>query len=244
MLEIFQKMDYQNIINSYIQSLKKGSSDTLGNFVQEYFDLEGQNSDKVELELYNEIFSSDFYDLLYDKSQRHSSGIIAWFELSPEASGALKKFDTLQEYCDSLVEPKPIQKEIVVFQKADASNPLLDLHPTVQSVASNLFEQGHFRQAILDTYIALVEAVKAKSGINLDNSPLMQKVFSQNSPILKVSNNSDEQLGFMWLFSGAVMGIRNPKAHKLIQQKDPQRAFEWLAFASVLFRVLDDSQNV
>ena len=116
------------------------------------------------------------------------------------------------------------------------------LHPIVQKTAGALYKDGHYRQAILDTYIALVEAVKIKSGEHkLDNTPLMQKVFSQNSPILKVSDDPDEQLGFMWLFCGAVMGIRNPKAHRLIEQNDPKRTLEWLSFASVLLRVLDDS---
>jgi len=62
--------------------------------------------------------------------------------------------------------------------------------------------------------------------------------------IIKISDDPDEQLGFIWLFSAAVMGIRNPKAHRLIQQKDPQRAFEWLSYASVLLRVLDDAEVI
>ena len=115
-------------------------------------------------------------------------------------------------------------------------------HPTVQRIAGELYKNGHYRQAILDTYISVVDSVKVKSGMHdLDNTPLMQNVFSPKSPTLKISESSDEQLGFMWLFSGAVMGIRNPKAHRLIEQNDPQRTLEWLSFASVLLRVLDDS---
>ncbi|MET4084293.1 uncharacterized protein (TIGR02391 family) [Pedobacter sp. UYP30] len=122
---------------------------------------------------------------------------------------------------------------------------LSGLHPIVQKTAGELYKNGHYRQAILDTYIALVEAVKVKSGeYKLDNTPLMQSVFSPKSPIIKVSENPDEQLGFMWLFSGAVMGIRNPKAHRLIEQNDPQRTLEWLCFASVLLRVIDDSELI
>jgi uncharacterized protein (TIGR02391 family) len=114
-------------------------------------------------------------------------------------------------------------------------------HPKVIEVAGKLFEDGHYRSAILDTYIALTEAVKEKSGaLDLDNTPLMQNVFSQRDPIIRLSPNSDAQLGYMWMFSGAVMGIRNQKAHSLVAQTDPQRALEWLAFASVLFRLLDE----
>ncbi|KYP79230.1 TIGR02391 family protein [Ferroacidibacillus organovorans] len=117
------------------------------------------------------------------------------------------------------------------------------LHSRVKEVAGKLFQDGHYRQAILDTYIALVEQVKAKSGrYDLDGSTLMQQVFSPKSPKIIVSDDSDEQMGYMWMFSGAVMGIRNPKAHRLIQQTDPQKTVEWLSFASVLFKVLDDAQ--
>ena len=122
---------------------------------------------------------------------------------------------------------------------------LVALHPIVQKVAGELYKNGHYRQAILDTYIALVDAVKVKSArYDLDNTPLMQTVFSPKSPVVKVSDENDEQQGFMWLFSGAIMAIRNPKAHRLIEQKDPQRALEWLSFASVLLRVLDDSEVI
>lgn len=122
---------------------------------------------------------------------------------------------------------------------------LSSLHPIVQKTAGALFMDGHYRSAILDSYIALVEAVQVKSGmLDLDNTTLMQTVFSAKNPIIKISNSSDEQLGFMWLFSGAVMAIRNPKAHRLISQRDPQRTLEWLNFASVLFRVLDDSKLI
>lgn len=122
---------------------------------------------------------------------------------------------------------------------------LSGLHPVVQKTAGELYKNGHYRQAILDTYIALVDSVKIKSGeYKLDNTPLMQNVFSPKSPIIKVSEDLDEQLGFMWLFSGAVMGIRNPKAHRLVEQNDPQRTLEWLSFASVLLKVIDDSQLI
>ena len=142
------------------------------------------------------------------------------------------------------------QKEISSSLYAADVNPdvpleLSGLHPLVQKTAGELYKNGHFRQAILDTYIALVEAVKVKSGeYKLDNTPLMQSVFSPRTPVIKVSDDADEQQGFMWLFSGAVMAIRNPKAHRLIEQNDPQRTLEWLSYASVLLRVIDDSQLI
>lgn len=118
------------------------------------------------------------------------------------------------------------------------------LHPRIIKISKELFEDGYYRQAVLDSYIDLVSRVKQLSNVyDRDGSNLMQYVFSQNNPKIKLSDNSDEQVGFMWLFCGAVMGIRNPKAHKVSLVRDPKRSLEWLAFASVLHRVLDDIDN-
>lgn len=135
-----------------------------------------------------------------------------------------------------------ISSEESIQKQESFTNDLSLLHPTVKAVSGELFKNGHYRQAILDAYISLVEAVRSKSKQSSDGTQLMQKVFSKDAPILKVSDDPDERLGFMWLFSGAVMGIRNPKAHRIIEQNDPQRALEWLSFASVMFRVLDDAE--
>jgi uncharacterized protein (TIGR02391 family) len=113
-------------------------------------------------------------------------------------------------------------------------------HPLVIRHAGKLFGDGHYRQAILDTYIALVHQVKSLAGkYDLDGTSLMTNVFSAKAPKLSISTNADEQLGFMWLFAGAVMGVRNPKAHAVTPHPDKQVTLEWLGFASALFRVLD-----
>jgi uncharacterized protein (TIGR02391 family) len=51
----------------------------------------------------------------------------------------------------------------------------------------------------------------------------------------------DEQEGIRFLMMGLVQGIRNPKGHGLVRQDDPQRAVEYLALVSILFRRLDDA---
>jgi uncharacterized protein (TIGR02391 family) len=164
-----------------------------------------------------------------------------------------KEIDILKNLCTFLIEngeiPKKDKEQLETLLKLNhifyqtKSLGFDNLHPKVQEVAGKLFQGGHYRQAILDVYIALVNAVKEESGCNADNVPLMQKVFSRDNPILRISEDSDEQLGFMWLFSGAVMAIRNPKAHSLVAQDDPVRTMEWLAFASVLFEILDESKR-
>ncbi len=71
----------------------------------------------------------------------------------------------------------------------------------------------------------------------------MERVFSPKNPTLKFNkladaSDMDEQKGFMMMFSGAVAGLRNPRAHKLIED-DAERALEFIAFVSLLAKLLD-----
>jgi len=72
----------------------------------------------------------------------------------------------------------------------------------------------------------------------------MMAVFSVDTPKIKLtplSNNSeiDEQKGYQFLFSGAVMAIRNPRGHEIEINDDPDTCLDHLAFASMLLRRLD-----
>jgi uncharacterized protein (TIGR02391 family) len=91
--------------------------------------------------------------------------------------------------------------------------------------------------------------VRMRSGVeNLDGSKLMERVFNPSNPVLRVNDladdsDRDEQRGYMMLFSGAVAGLRNPRAHKLIED-DAERALEFIAFVSLLAKLLDGAEKV
>lgn len=121
----------------------------------------------------------------------------------------------------------------------EASDVMRIMHPKVLAIAQSLMQSGHYRQAVLDVYIALIEEVKTRSGVHADGKPLMQTVFSVKKPVLRLSNDPDEQEGFMHLFEGAVQAIRHPKAHSIRFQASPDEALQWLTFASALFRRLE-----
>lgn len=136
---------------------------------------------------------------------------------------------------------KENQVELGILSKKENLKYLQSLHNSVKITATPFFEDEHYRPAVLDTYIALIQAVKNKSNIfDKDGMPLMDFVFSPNNPILKISDDKDEQLGLMLLFKGAVMYIRNTNLHRIIEWNDPHKALEWLSFASSLFNTLDD----
>jgi hypothetical protein len=46
----------------------------------------------------------------------------------------------------------------------------------------------------------------------------------------------------MFLYSGAMLALRNPRAHGLVEDH-PERAVEYIAFVSMLARALDRAKR-
>jgi uncharacterized protein (TIGR02391 family) len=124
----------------------------------------------------------------------------------------------------------------------------LSLHPRIAAACANLFNNGHYRNAVFDASVALVDMVKEKSQRHdLDGADLMRSVFSKNNPILmmnklKTQSDRDEQEGFMHLFEGAVIGLRNPRAHSLVEDR-PETALEFIGLLSLLAKLVDKSRR-
>jgi uncharacterized protein (TIGR02391 family) len=122
----------------------------------------------------------------------------------------------------------------------------LELHPAIARASSSLYKDGHYANAIEDAVKALNALVRLNSGVDdRDGTSLMEFVFNPSSPVLKFNTLSDqsdrdEQKGFMMMFSGAVAGLRNPRAHRLIQD-DSESALEFIAFVSLLAKLADKS---
>ena len=131
---------------------------------------------------------------------------------------------------------------------AEAANLLFDkmhFHPKIVEASKSLFNTKHYPQAILEAFKAVNNFVKQKTGLSLDGRQLMAQVFSETSPIIKLNelrnmSEKDEQEGFKFLFMGAMVGIRNPKAHDNVIQTDPYRTLEYLAFASLLMKRVEE----
>ena len=120
----------------------------------------------------------------------------------------------------------------------------LDLHPEIADRCSKLFVDGHYADAVETSCKVLEILVKNRSNRkDLRGTSLMQLVFSQQSPILKFNERQDEsekseQKGMMFLFAGAMLAIRNPRAHGLVQD-DPENAVAYISFISMLAKSLD-----
>lgn len=124
----------------------------------------------------------------------------------------------------------------------------LDLHSEIARAASGLFRDGHYASAIEDAVKALNSLVRLRSGLDFDGTTLMERAFAPSGPVLRFNelkdqNDKDEQKGFMMMFGGAVAGLRNPRAHRLMKD-DPERALEFIAYVSLLAKLLDGAERV
>ncbi|WP_408592054.1 TIGR02391 family protein [Paracoccus marcusii] len=121
----------------------------------------------------------------------------------------------------------------------------LDLHPEIARAASRLYKDGHYSSAVEHSVKALNGLVRMRSGLEYDGTQLMERAFNPTAPVIKFNDladqsDKDEQKGFMMMFSGAVSGLRNPRAHSFIED-DPERALEFIAFVSLLAKLVDEA---
>jgi hypothetical protein len=70
---------------------------------------------------------------------------------------------------------------------------------------------------------------------------LMRKAFNSNTgPLADTSEPIPEREALAHLFAGAIGRFKNPSSHRHVTINDSGEAFEMLAFASHLLRIVDD----
>lgn len=137
-------------------------------------------------------------------------------------------------------------------QTNQLSKELLGLvHPRFQKIVEQNFRLKQFADATRSVMIELNDIIKqefkTKTKRELDGAGLMTSAFSANNPTfiladLSSQSGRDEQMGYMKLFEGAVIGIRNPIGHKNIIM-DQVDAYEKIIFADHLLRMFEKSLN-
>lgn len=135
-----------------------------------------------------------------------------------------------------------------VYDNNNSSSIWDNIHPQIISVAKGRFDNGHYADAVEAAFKEINTRVKKiykdRTSVERDGAKLMQAAFSVQNPIIKLGDTSTEtganiQQGYMEMFVGAMIGIRNPQAHNNLQiSKD--RAIRKLHFASMLMYKIDD----
>lgn len=235
-LEAFTAKDSRDEVRAAARALQQKYEDTL-------IDIFG--SDTLE---YQRFHIGSFYE---------SSGVVAMSgfgaprrssaeEVEPYKKGVAKGARTLR----TIIE---LFNEKLAESGASTANPVrtlesLDLHPQIADASVDLFKGGHYANAIEDACKVLDLLVKMKSKrSDLSGTELMQLVFSPKAPVLKFNdqlNDSEksEQQGMMYLYAGAMLAFRNPRAHGLLTD-DPVVALEIIGFVNFLAKALERARR-
>lgn len=122
-----------------------------------------------------------------------------------------------------------------LFAKTVSESEILD-------VSRDLFASGHHSLAVQEAFKALEKFVQMKAEAHAQSgTSLMESVFSASRPRLywssrKSQSEKDEQRGYMHLYAGSMLGIRNPVTHEFKWVDEAETALELILFAQHLLR--------
>lgn len=116
----------------------------------------------------------------------------------------------------------------------------------IPSVVKELFDNGHYSQATFEAYKFLDKEIYRHSKISKSGFQLMMDALGGASPAVRLTpmlttSQQDEQKGYQFIFSGAILAIRNPRGHEHSLVDDPDTCLDHLALASMLIRRLVDA---
>lgn len=170
--------------------------------------------------------------------------------LAEKAIDEQRKIQLLQEFVNSLTPENSALRKLI-----KETTQLLHfdfwslIHKDITSVAKGKFEDGYHADAVesalKEICMRVKKIVKEKTGQESDGADLMYQAFSPKNPIivlddLSTASGRNIQQGYMQIYAGSMIGIRNPKAHENIVI-DKERAMHFLFLASLLMQILDES---
>ncbi len=121
-----------------------------------------------------------------------------------------------------------------------------NIHPLLPPKVRKLFDNGHYAEATFEGFKFVDKKVQLHAKLSESGFKLMMAAFDKTKPLiqlttLKSASERNEQEGFRFLFSGAVLAIRNPRGHEVDIRDDPDTCLDHLAFASLLLRRLEQA---
>jgi uncharacterized protein (TIGR02391 family) len=157
------------------------------------------------------------------------------------SEAAKRALDLAQRLQDAASFAQPARSATV-----DNPNAMLDAlvtEPELRDEVRKLFLDGHYPQAVEQGFKYLNNLVKRRTGSMADGAALMTTAFSVSAPLLRLpkalksESQKNQQQGYMLIFQGSMIGVRNPRAHEHEYLDDPRNALELLALCNHLVRV-------
>ncbi len=150
------------------------------------------------------------------------------------------------------IELLEVVKGLCIDRETKTNNWCPMIHPKIKRVSEKLYKDGNYANAACDAFIEINDRVKKLFMLrkpNVTNVPdgqdLMNKVFSDNDPVIEACDRSTDtgkniHKGLRFMLAGAMAALRNPKAHANIQI-DREEAMRRLIFASLLMQKIDEA---
>lgn len=134
----------------------------------------------------------------------------------------------------ALPAPDAGQSELSLFTSAITE-------PEIASVSRDLFASGHYSLAVQESFKAVEKYIQSRASSGLSGTKLMEFVFSVDKPVLvwngrATQSEKDEHAGYQRIFSGSMLGIRNPCTHEFNWIDDPMTALEIILLAQHLLK--------
>lgn len=113
------------------------------------------------------------------------------------------------------------------------------LHPAVLSASYGHFRAGRYRDAVVNSVIAVFDLIRERTKLDKDGNDLVGRAFSLEDPHIIVASldtesGRNQQKGLMQLLTGAYQGLRSPAAHSLRMPVTQQDAARQLILSSFL----------
>ena len=168
-------------------------------------------------------------------------------ELLPLHGSAPESMERVQGYV--LPEIRRLMEHTEIESIPDPTDWFWDfVHPRVKSLAQPRYQAGFFGDAVEAVFKEINDIVKRifieSEQREADGANLMLSAFSVNNPIIKLTQletDSDRniQQGYMQIFAGAMIGIRNPKAHGNLNPES-RKALHLISLGSLLMYKIDE----
>jgi uncharacterized protein (TIGR02391 family) len=145
---------------------------------------------------------------------------------------------------------KKIDSQLSLSSKEMAGKNLRELlHPVIQKHALKLYQGGHLREAVLNAITAVFDFIRERTKEMDDGDRLVSIVMSLHTPKLILSeldseSGQNDQKGFLQIYKGAYLGIRNPKAHSSNHDLTELKVAQYLVFAGLLARRIEEATIV
>lgn len=185
--------------------------------------------------------------------------VATWEKVNPDKkkSGRLGvmarhiRFGEKQDYADIIKHDIPdVQQcaEKLVKESQQEPAPLgfeALLHPVIIEKTLPLFMDGHLREAVLNSVIAVFDMIRQRTGLNLDGKDLVGRAFGMDNGILGFSElhsetGKNDQAGVLQIYNGIYQGVRNVKSHSLTHDLNQLKAAQYLVMMSLLARRVEE----